>query len=96
MSREVEHEPERHRYVITVDGADAGTAYYVDADGSRVFTHTVVDPAYEGRGLGSELVAAALADTRDAGLRITPQCPFVAAWVKRHHEYDDIIDAAAD
>lgn len=91
MSREVEHQPAKHRYVITVDGAEAGTAYYADGDGARVFTHTVVDPEFEGKGVGSALVAGALGDTRDAGLRIVPQCPFVASWLERHHEFDDIV-----
>ncbi len=58
----------------------------------RVFTHTEVDKDYEGRGLATILIAQALQETRDAGLRIVPRCPMVAAYVKKHDEYQDIVD----
>jgi len=28
---------------------------------------------------------------RGANLRVIPQCAYVAAWLKRHREYDDIL-----
>ena len=40
------------------------------------------------------LIAEALQQTRDAGLRIVPVCPMVAAYVKKHHELDDVVDTA--
>jgi len=57
-----------------------------------VFTHTEVDDDYEGRGLATILIEQALRETRDAGLRIVPKCPTVAAYVKKHGEYSDIVD----
>jgi predicted GNAT family acetyltransferase len=90
--------PSQHRYEITADGRTVGFAAYVDRPGSegggqrRVFTHTEIDPEHEGEGLGSTLVAAALADVRASGRRVVPVCPFVTAYVKRHHEYDELVD----
>jgi uncharacterized protein len=46
-----------------------------------------------GRGLASALISQALADTRAAGLRIVPVCPFVKKYLTRHHEVDDVVDA---
>ena len=40
----------------------------------------------EGHGIGSKLVAAALADVRRRGLKVVPQCPFVAAYLERRPE----------
>ena len=60
------------RYTITVEGKEVGHAEFHDRPGARVFTHTEVDNAYEGRGLATILVAEALQETRDAGLRIVP------------------------
>lgn len=37
-------------------------------------------------------MAYALADTRTAGLRIVPVCPYVAKYVQTHHEVDDLLD----
>jgi predicted GNAT family acetyltransferase len=81
----------RHRYEIRVDGAVAGYAAYQSGDGQIVFTHTQVDPNFEGRGVGSALAAAALADARRQGLRVVPRCPFFAAYIHRHPEYADLL-----
>jgi predicted GNAT family acetyltransferase len=53
-----------------------------------------VDDAFQGRGLASILIGEALQQTRDAGLRIVPVCPMVGAYVKKHSEFDDVVDAA--
>jgi len=79
------------RYEITVDGVLAGFAAYRDRDGRRVFTHTEIDPRFEGRGLGSQLVRAALDDVRARGLTIVPLCPFVRSWLGKHAGYADLV-----
>jgi predicted GNAT family acetyltransferase len=81
-----------HVYEIVVDGERAGLTAYRDRGGQRVFRHTEIDDAHSGRGLASHLVRRALADTRDAGLRIVPVCPYVAQWLKRHAEFGDVTD----
>lgn len=55
-----------------------------------VITHTEVDPAYEGQGIGSTLVRAALDDIRRQGRRVVPVCPFVRTWIERHPDYADL------
>lgn len=77
------------RFTIAVDGRTVGLADYHDRDGSRVFPHTEIDTAYEGRGLGTILVAEALRRTRADGLRIVPTCSMVAHYVEKHPEYAD-------
>jgi uncharacterized protein len=79
-------------YTIAVEGKDVGKAEFTDRDDHRIFTHTEVDKDYEGRGLATILIAQALQETRDAGLRIVPRCPMVAAYVSKHDEYQDIVD----
>lgn len=79
------------RYEITVDGVLAGFVTYHDHSGRRVFIHTEIDPAYEGRGLGSRLVRAALDDVRAKGMTIVPRCPFVRAWLESHEGYADLV-----
>ena len=69
----------------------AGFAAYRDSAGTRVFTHTQVDDDYEGHGIGSTLARAALDDVRAKGLLIVPRCPFIAAWLQRHPDYQDLV-----
>ncbi|MEO7236406.1 MAG: GNAT family N-acetyltransferase [Lapillicoccus sp.] len=92
--------PGEHRYEITVAGRRAGFAAYVDRPGGegggqrRVFTHTEIDENFGGQGLGSVLVAGALDAVRASGRRVVPVCPFVSAYLKRHPEYEDLVDRA--
>ena len=80
------------RYTIAVDGKEVGHTEFVNRDRQRVFTHTEVDRNYEGRGLATILVAEALQETRDAGLRIVANCPMVANYVEKHDEFKDVVD----
>jgi predicted GNAT family acetyltransferase len=80
-------------YEIDVDGALAGFAAYVIQHDRIVFTHTEIDDAFEGKGIGSVLARAALDDARASGRRIVPRCPFIAAYIERHAEYADLVDA---
>ncbi|SFJ58944.1 GNAT family N-acetyltransferase [Cellulomonas sp. KH9] len=88
----VEHDEAGHRYVLRIDGQEAGELGYA-VDGDRVvLEHTVVDPARREKGLGSRLAAYALDDARSAGRRVVPQCPFVRAYVDEHPRYADLVD----
>jgi uncharacterized protein len=84
--------PKSDHYTISVDGKEVGKAEFTDRGEQRVFTHTEVDENYEGRGLATILIGGALEDTREAGKRIVPKCQMVAAYIKKHEEYRDIVD----
>ena len=82
---------ERGRYEAHLDGALAGFAQYRRNDDVIVFVHTQVDPAFEGRGIGSALARTSLDAARAGRLRVDPQCPFYAAWIGKHPEYADLV-----
>ena len=87
---EVVDNPDAGRFELTEDGETAVADYMRDGD-TITFTHTIVPPALEGQGVGSRLVKAALDDARAKGLRVVPQCSFVAAYIDRHPEYRDLV-----
>ena len=89
--REVRDNPERSRYEITVDGKVAGVAEYDTAGTTLTFTHTEVDRSTRERGLGADLVRAALDDVRASGRTVIAQCPFVTSFIKEHPEYADLL-----
>ena len=77
---------------LVAGGYGYGLMIWHERDGQRVFYHTEIDDAFGGRGLGTVLIAEALAATRADGLRIVAVCPMVAGYVKKHPEFDDIVD----
>ena len=88
---DVVDESRQARYGAYVDGALAGFAQYVLRDGRIVFTHTIVEDRFEGRGVGSRLAAGALDDVRARDLRVEARCPFIAGYIERHPEYRDLL-----
>lgn len=77
------------RFELPCDGGPAFAVYQMDGD-TIVFTHTVVPEAAEGHGIGSRLVAGALAQVCERGLKVVPQCAFVAAYLARHPDAADL------
>jgi predicted GNAT family acetyltransferase len=84
---EVRDNPERQRYELRRDGVLAGFATYHRQPGHTVVLHVEIEPQWERQGLGSALVKGALDDIVARGETITPQCPFAAAYVRRHPSY---------
>ena len=74
----VTHDTTAERYLITVDGRDAGYADYIQGDGVR-------------QGLSNPLIQAALDDTRAAGDKVRPLCSAVAGFIEKHPEYQDLV-----
>ncbi len=82
----VRDNPDELRYELLVDGTLAGEILYRLRSDAVVLVHTEIAPQFEGQGLGSKLVAGALADIRARGLRPVAVCPFVRAYLQAHPE----------
>jgi predicted GNAT family acetyltransferase len=95
MSTEVTDHPDRSHFEVTVDGARAGfAAYRLRGADVIVFTHTEVDDAYAGQGVGGILARGALDQVRAAGeRRVVALCPFIAKWISQHPDYQDLLAA---
>jgi hypothetical protein len=88
---EVTNNTGKSRFEVTL-GQDTAFAEYRLKSGKIILPHTVVPPAFEGKGVASALARAAFGYARDNGLKVIPTCPFMSAWVKKHPEVNDIID----
>lgn len=87
-------QPDASRYTITVGGARAGRLDYELQPGLISLTHAEIDPAMEGRGLGSQLAAFALDEARSRGLEVLPRCPFVKRYIQGHPDYAELVPVA--
>jgi predicted GNAT family acetyltransferase len=81
----------RRRFELQADG-EAAVARYRQQGSDVTFIHAEVPTSLAGQGIGSRLAKAALESVRAAGFKVSADCPFVAAYVKRHsREHDDIL-----
>jgi predicted GNAT family acetyltransferase len=87
----VEDNPARRRFEILVDGSLAGFAAYDLRQDTVVFTHTEIDPRFRDKGVGGALVREALDQVRERGDRVVAQCPFVAGYIARHPQYEELL-----
>ena len=83
--------PAQNQFEGRLDDQIVAHSEYRLAPGVITFVHTEVDPAFEGRGLGGTLASNALDDVRSRGLRVVARCPFIAAYIRRHREYADLL-----
>jgi len=84
--------PSRQRFEIRDGDRVAGFSEYRRRGNVIAFIHTEVDPDYEGKGVGSGLISAALDIARDDGATVLPFCPFVRAYIAKHPDpYLDLV-----
>jgi predicted GNAT family acetyltransferase len=80
-----------HRFELRFPEGVATLRYRYDVDGSLVLVHTEVPAALEGRGLAGRLARTALESARSRGLHVVVICPFVAAYIKKHPEFNSLV-----
>ncbi|MEO8037427.1 MAG: GNAT family N-acetyltransferase [Betaproteobacteria bacterium] len=82
---------EQHRYEAFDDAGLVGYSEYNLLSDSIMFTHTEVLPGHEGKGAGGFMASALLDDARKLGRFVIPACPFIAAHLRKHREYIDLV-----
>lgn len=91
MDPVISNNSEAERFEAHVDGELAGYAEYRLRDDEIAFTHTEVDSAFGGRGVGSNLIRSSVDQARDRGLRVVPLCPFYKGWFDKHPDEQDLL-----
>jgi predicted GNAT family acetyltransferase len=82
--------PETERFEAKL-GDEVAFAEYHLRPGVLVLPHTVVPDAFAGRGVASALAVAALTYARDHSLKVKPICPFMAGYIGKHPEWQDLV-----
>ncbi|MEY4765157.1 MAG: hypothetical protein RI907_1830 [Pseudomonadota bacterium] len=87
---DIHHLPQRCRFEAVVEGLTCEVDYRLNA-GVMVVTHTGVPRQLEGRGIAAAMVKHALNWARTEGLRVQPLCSYVAVYMRRHAEWQDLL-----
>ena len=86
----VHENPDASRFEVKVGDQTAFVEYRRRKDIINL-AHTIVPPSLEGKGIGSALAKYSLNYARENSLRVIPSCPFIAAYIKSHPEYADLV-----
>ena len=78
-------------YRASVPGSDViGRLTYQRRGSTLIADHTLVPPEIGGKGVAARLVEALIADARQSGDTIEPQCSYVEAAFRRHPEWAEL------
>jgi predicted GNAT family acetyltransferase len=89
----VAHNEAAARFELPVQGQLSFAKYHL-IDGVMWLTHTETPPALRGHGLAAQVVRAALEHARERGLKVRPACSYVRTYLRRHPEWQDLLEHA--
>lgn len=88
---DIEHDLQHHRFSLQYQGHQAWVQYQLH--GSQMdITSTHVPDAIAGQGIAGQLNRHALEHARNAGLSVVASCSYTRAWVRRHPQYQDLLE----
>lgn len=87
---DIQHLPDIGRFESWVEGQRCELDYQ-RIGGTVHFTHTGVPRALEGRGLAAALVRHGLQWARQQQLQVVASCSYVATYMQRHPEWQDLL-----
>jgi predicted GNAT family acetyltransferase len=90
----IQHDSKAQEFTAELSGYRAVLQYRY-ADRVMTIAHIGVPAAISGRGVAAELARAALHLAREGGWTVNPECSYARAFMRRHHEYADLLSTAA-
>jgi len=90
MANRVTDNGAAQRYEMDVAGKSAFITYRRSGNVTTLL-HAEVPPELAGRGVGSALAQGTLELVRLQGHKIVPRCPFIATYIRKHAEFQDLL-----
>lgn len=76
---------EKNRIFVEQDGRRVAEIIFEKKnDDTYVITHTFVDEALRGEGIGSKLVSRAVNKIKKEGYNVEATCSYAKAWLEKH------------
>lgn len=85
----ITHNEQAQRFEIQQDGQTAYLSYQQAGD-KLIYDHTIVPDALGGQGIGKQLAKHALDYAREQGKKVVPTCSFVASYIQKNPQYQDL------
>jgi predicted GNAT family acetyltransferase len=90
MANPVRDNSAAQRYELEVAGKSAFISYRRSA-GVVTLLHAEVPQELSGQGVGSQLARGTLELVRAQGSKVIPHCSFVASYLNKHPEFQDLL-----
>jgi uncharacterized protein len=89
----ISHERSGHRgaFVWQTEGKRLAEMTYTVAGSRVIIDHTQVDDSLRGKGVGGQLVLAAVHFARSENVRLMPLCPYAKSVFDKTPEYGDVL-----
>lgn len=92
MTIEQQDDGKKGEFFILESNKKVGNLVYVYAGADKlIIEHTEVDPSQEGKGLGRQLVNAAVDFARKNHIKILPLCPYAKRVMEGSEIYKDVL-----
>ncbi len=92
MNIQLEENETKGRFFYSENGKELAEMTFVRSGPDRIIIdHTEVDPSLKGKGVGKELVAAAVEKARNEKFKIMPLCTFAKSVFDKTEEYKDVL-----
>ncbi|MBO9566807.1 MAG: N-acetyltransferase [Niastella sp.] len=66
-------------------------SYSIAGPNLIIIDHTVVEPGYQGRDVGKQMLYKVVEMAREKKIKIIPLCPFAAAMFKKTEDIKDVL-----
>ena len=86
----ITHNEGLSRFEISVGGGTGFLRYQIATDTMHLL-YVEVPPEARGGGVAGELSRTALEFAKESGLKVIPVCSYVAAYIRRHPEYSEMV-----
>lgn len=91
MDLEVKDNPAESRFEAEVDGMLSVAEYRLEGE-TLTLMHTEVPASLRGKGVGEQVARGVLDAARERGLKVVPKCRYIASFIKRNPEYEDLLE----
>lgn len=88
----IKNNEKAQRFEVLLDDGEYAFVDYRWYKKDLALMHTFVPEDKQSRGIAAQLAKYALEYAKAKNLKIMVYCPYVAAYLKKHPEYNDLVD----